>query len=130
MRVLERMTPNPTVIQCDNSLTAAKALMEAESIRHVPVIEDGKLVGILSGRDVHRYWNCLDSTRVSAAMTPAPVTIGPEAAIETAATLLIRHRVRALPVMADERLVGIITTTDLLKALLDIIEKRRLRITR
>ena len=121
MRVSERMTPQPSWVRPDHTLAAAKALMDAEGIRHILVVEDGRLVGILTDRDLQRHWGYLDSTLINVAMVANPTTVAPDATVEDAARLLINHRVRALPVVEEGRLVGIITTTDLLKALLEVV---------
>ena len=70
MRVVDRMTPDPSSVRPYHTLAAAKALMRAEGLRHIAVIEDGKLVGILSDRDLRNHSGYLDCTKVNAAMTP------------------------------------------------------------
>jgi len=114
------MSPDPSFVKPDHSLAAANALMHAEGIRHVAVIEDGKLVGILSDRDLRNHWGYLDRTKVNAAMTPDPITVGPDVGIEQAARLLLSHKVGSLPVVENGKVIGIITTTDFLRALLDV----------
>jgi acetoin utilization protein AcuB len=125
MLVKDRMTSNPTYVKPDHTLAAAKAVMDAEDIRHVPVVDRGRLVGILTDRDLQRHWGYLDTTRVDAAMVANPVTAKPDMSIETAALLLTANRVRSLPVVDGEKLVGIITTTDMLGALLDVLQATR-----
>jgi acetoin utilization protein AcuB len=117
---MDRMSPEPSSVKPDHTLAAANALMHAEGIRHVPVIEDSKLVGILSDRDLRNHWGYLDRTKVNAAMTPDPITVGPEVSIEQAVRLLLSHKVGSLPVVKKGVVIGIITTTDLLRALLDV----------
>jgi CBS domain-containing protein len=68
--------------------------MCAEGFRHVVVIEDGKLEGILSDRDLRNHWGYLDCTKVNAAMTPDPITVRPDVGIEQAARLLLSHKGR------------------------------------
>ena len=125
MLVNERMTRNPGYVGSQHTLAAAKALMDMDDIRHVPVVEGGKLVGILTDRDLQNHAGYLDSTLVDAAMVRDPVTAAPEMTVETAALLLITNHVRALPVVDNGHLVGIITTTDLLGALLDVLQAIR-----
>jgi acetoin utilization protein AcuB len=120
MRVADRMSPNPSSVKPDDILAAANALMHAEGIRHITVIENGKLVGILSDRDLRNHWGYLDRTKANAAMTVNPVTVEPEVSIEQAARLLLSHKVGSLPVVEKGKVIGIITTTDLLRALLDV----------
>ena len=125
MLVKERMTQNPSYIRPGHTLAAAKALMDTDDIRHVPVVDDEKLVGILTDRDLQKHAGYLDSTLVDAAMVRDPITAASEMTVETAAILLIKNRVRALPVVDKGRLVGMITTTDLLSALLDVLQAMR-----
>jgi acetoin utilization protein AcuB len=120
MRVFDRMSPNPSAVRPQHTLAAAKALMDAEGLRHVTVVEDGNLVGILSERDLRNHWGYLDRTSVDVAMTRNPITIPPAAHVADAARTLLYHRVGSLPVVSAGKVVGIITTTDLLKALLDV----------
>jgi CBS domain-containing protein len=89
--------------------------MAQAEVRHLPVVEGDKLVGILSDRDLPAHAGHLAHTRVSAAMTPDPSTIGPHASAEEAARLMLRRRVRALPVVEGERVVGMISTDDVLE---------------
>ena len=119
------MTQNPGYVRSGHTLAAAKALMEMEDIRHVPVVDNDKLVGILTDRDVQKHAGYLESTLINAAMVREPITAAPEMTVETAALLLITNHVRALPVVENGRLVGIITTTDLLGALLDVLQAIR-----
>ncbi len=120
MRVGERMTPEPETIGSTDTLAAAKALMDARGFRRLPVVDAGRLVGILTERDIRQHWGYLDATRVDAAMTPNPVTITPEESVQTAARLMISHKIGGLPVMAESRVVGMLTTTDVIKAFLDL----------
>jgi acetoin utilization protein AcuB len=120
MRVTERMSSKPTSVSPRDTLAAAKALMDAEGFHRLPVLEAGRLVGILSERDLRMHWGYLDSTRVDAAMKTDPMFVSPETGIEDAARIMLRHTIGALPVVDKGKLVGIITTTDILKAFLDV----------
>ncbi len=120
MKIAERMTPNPTSISPRDTLAAARALMNAEGIRHLPVVEEGRLVGMLTEREIRPHAGFLDSTRVNAAMAGNPVGIAPSASVEDGATLMLEQKVRALAVVHDKRLIGIITSTDILRAFLDL----------
>jgi CBS domain-containing protein len=79
------------------------------------VVDGGRVVGILSDRDLPRYAGYYESARVKAAMTPDPVAVAADVTIDAAAQLMVDRRVRALPVVEGERLVGIISSTDILE---------------
>jgi CBS domain-containing protein len=85
IKVAERMSVAPTMVNLSDTLVAARALMEAERFRHLPVVDAGRLVGIITAGDVCKHEGALERTKVQAAMTPSPVVVGPEASVEEAA---------------------------------------------
>jgi acetoin utilization protein AcuB len=95
--------------------------MDAGNFRRLPVVDEGRLVGILTERDLHKYSGFLGSTRVNAAMRTALVTVTPSNTVEDAARLMLKHKIGGLPIIASGRLVGIVTTTDLLRAFLIVV---------
>lgn len=128
LSVADLMTCDPDTVAPDTPLEHAIAAMNRAERRQLPVVEDGKLVGIISDRDVRLAVNSpfiemdsldklrlLDSITVGQCMTPNPVSIAPTAKLYEAAGILSRYKFGALPVMEGEELVGIITITDLLK---------------
>lgn len=121
MRIAECMTSKPSCIQPRDKLAAAKALMEAEGFRRLPVTENGQLIGILSERDIRSHLGYLESTLVDAAMTPNPATIEASAAIEDVVRLMVKRKIGGVPVVEGGKLVGIVTTTDILKVFLDML---------
>ncbi len=118
MQIVNLMTSNPVTIGPQDTLSKAKAIMDAGSFRRVPVVDGGRLVGILTERDLREYTGYLDSTRVNAAMRTALVTVTPYNTVEDAARLMLKHKIGGLPIVADGALVGIVTTSDLLRAFL------------
>ena len=129
MLVRDRMTTVLVTVRPDAPVAEAQHLMRHRRIRHLPVVEDGRLAGIITDRDVRttlpspatslavgeiRY--LLDRLLVERVMTRSVVTIGPNAPIADAVELMLAHRIGALPVLEGTRLVGIITETDLLRA--------------
>jgi len=82
------------------------------------VDDQGALVGIVTDRDMRRHHGYYSSTLVDAAMTEKVVTVLPDDPIEKAAELVLRHKIDGLPVVREDgALVGIITVTDLVRAL-------------
>ena len=109
------MSASPTTIGPDESLERARERMTAAKIRHLPVVEAHRLVGILSDLDLAGYRGRLGETRADVAMTPDPVTIGAEDSIESAARRMLHRRVHALPVVDGEQLIGMLSVTDILE---------------
>jgi CBS domain-containing protein len=129
MLVREWMTTVLVTVRPNAPMAEAQHLMRHRRIRHLPVVEGGRLAGIITDRDVRtvlpspatslaageiRY--ILDWLLVERVMTRSVITIGPDTPIADAVGLVLAHRIGALPVMENDRLVGIITETDLLRA--------------
>jgi acetoin utilization protein AcuB len=122
MQITNWMTSSPVCVSPDDTLEKAGALMAAGGFRQLPVVQDKKLVGIITDRDLRPHGGYFGSTRVDAAMTSCPLVVSPFDSAEVAARLLIKHKVGALPVVENGNVVGIISTSDLLKALLNIVQ--------
>ena len=120
MLVRSRMIKNPVTISPIDSLATADARMRAGNFRHLPVVKDGQLLGMLSVNDIRQQGGHLSDTRVTAAMTDDAVTVTPDTRLEDAARILLRRKIGALPVVDNSTLVGILTTTDLLNALVEL----------
>jgi len=119
MKVRRWMTEAVQTIHPDDLLETATEKMKQGHFRRMPVVDqNGTLVGILSERDAREHHGYLPVTRVNAAMTEQPITIAPDAPIDTAAALLLEHKIGGLPVVSDGNLIGIITETDLLSGFL------------
>lgn len=134
MLVRNRMTRDPLVVSPDQPLADALRLTRARRIRHLPVVDGGVLVGIVSDRDVRLAMPSpltepdaervafLDRTPVRAVMQGEPVTIGPYDTVEDAAKEMRRRRIGAIPVVdAEGRLVGILSESDVLDAFVEIL---------
>ena len=113
----------------DAVLSDALAQMEDARIRHLPVTEGDTLVGLLSDRDARRLVHGeqtegSDACSVGDVMTAADKLkcIDPGTLVRSAAEVLCREKISSLPVIAGERLVGIVTSEDLLWAFLDLPE--------
>jgi acetoin utilization protein AcuB len=120
MIVRERMTKDPVTVSPDDTLAAAQAKMDAGGFRQVPVLTGEKLIGIISDRDVRQHGRQMRITKVSEVMTGEVLTVTPRTSLDEAARILLKHKIGGLPVVAGEKLVGIITITDLLQAFVDL----------
>jgi len=120
MLIRRAMTNGAETVSSRDTLRTAADLMARGGFRRVPVVDDGKLVGIVSDRDVRAHSGYLDITRVTAAMTSELKTVTPEMTVEDAARLMIHHKIGGLPVVENGDLIGIITTTDILKGFLNV----------
>ncbi len=130
MLVREWMTKDPITLGPQSSIFQAWKLMKNRRIRHMPVMENGQIVGIVSDRDLrlvlpspataleaHELNYLLDKLTVSETMTKDVITTTPSASIANATRTLLRNRIGALPVLAGAILVGILTRADALEAL-------------
>ncbi|MGO9605481.1 MAG: CBS domain-containing protein [Candidatus Binataceae bacterium] len=122
MQIINWMTRNPAWVAPDDTLAKAKAVMEQGRFRRLPVMAEGKLVGIITERNLRSHSGYLDSIRVGTAMTPDPVVVTPSNSVQEAAQLMLDHKIGGLPVVDNGKLVGVLTTTDLMKALLNVVQ--------
>ena len=136
MLVRDIMTPNPYSVSVTSSVRQLlRALTEAD-VRHLPIVDEGALVGIVSDRDLRALGSLVGdalerpaSARetlaqpASSVMTTDVITVHPESDVAEAIDLMIEHRVGALPVVeADStKLVGIVSYVDALRAARDLI---------
>ena len=134
MFVREYMTPDPIVAGPDMSYPDAMSLIRKRKIRRLPVMERERLVGIVVEKDllsnqpspattlsVFEIYSLLENLRVRQIMTRPVVTVGGDCPVEEAARIMVEHKIGCLPVMRDEALVGIITETDIFKALVEVL---------
>lgn len=133
MLVEKRMKPDPITVGPDDSFRHAMNLIRQRGIRHLPVVEGGRLVGIVTDRDIrqaspssatslemHELHYLLEKLKVRDVMTANVITVTPETSIDEAARLMLQHRIGSLPVLRGKDVVGIITETDMLQALVDV----------
>ena len=131
------MTPDPITISKQTTLPEAERLMREYHIRRLPVMDDNKLVGIVTLGNVReaRPSNAttlsiyelnylLGKLTAKDFMSQPAITISPDARIQEAAKLMLEHKIGGLPVIEDEKLVGIITETDFCRLLIEIEEKQ------
>jgi len=127
MLVSDYMSPDPIQVRDVDRVEQVAELMRRRSIHQVPVVDEaGRLVGIVTDRDVRSAtgYECRNDLDLVAEdiMTSDVVTIAPGAALSEAVELLLRHRFRALPVVLGDRVVGMLSTSDLLRRLADLLE--------
>lgn len=115
------MTRSVHTIGTQSPLTEAHRLMNEYAIRHLPVLEGGKLVGMLSQRDLHLVETLRDvdpkQVLVEEAMSQDAYTVAPEASLAEVARTMAVHKYGSAVVARGEHVLGIFTTTDALKAL-------------
>jgi acetoin utilization protein AcuB len=122
MLVREVMSRDVLTVAPDATLADARQVLDQHRIRHLPVVDRGRLVGIVSDRDLRSATLMDERTAVGRIMTATPITVGPDTRIEDAARLLIDRKIGGLPVVAGTALIGIVTGDDLLRALVAVIE--------
>jgi acetoin utilization protein AcuB len=126
-KIHEYMTPTPQCIEADLTLEQARERMFQLSSRHLPVTQNGELIGIVSERDIDLLEAAMQySTRreatitVAQAMTPQPFTCGPEAHLHAVAAEMAAHKYGTAVVVDPNhpgRVVGVFTSIDALRAL-------------
>lgn len=127
LTVNDMMTVVPDTIGPTTPLRDIIGMMKSEGYRHLPIVDNGKLVGIITDRDIRLVMNSpmvlherrqdeelIDTVTAEACMTPNPVTVSPDTPAYRAAEMLSIYKFGALPVVDNDKLVGIVTVTDFL----------------
>jgi acetoin utilization protein AcuB len=119
-KVRELMTPMPKTVGFDISIEKAQTMMKEHSCHHLPVLNGGKLVGVLSDRDLSMArqgsGNVTNEQLVKDLMSDEPFVVEPSAEIETAIQEMLDRKINSLIVRAEANEPwGIITSTDLLR---------------
>jgi CBS domain-containing protein len=128
MQVKEIMSTDVVVVERNDDLSRVEDLMVTKKLRHVPVVENGDLVAVVSQRDLFKAMMSstmgygekaqkayLHSVRVKEIMTYPVVTVAPDTTVGDAAQLMLQKGIGCLPVLDGSQLVGIVTKTDLLR---------------
>lgn len=134
MFVKNKMTGNPFTISPDQTIPEAQEIMMQHDVRRLPVIKNGKLLGIVSKEDIERYSPSkatslsmgeiiylLSKTKIKQIMSKDLITISPNALLEEAAILMRDNRVGFLPVVDEGKLVGIITESDIFDSFIELL---------
>jgi acetoin utilization protein AcuB len=143
MQVHECMMVNPITISPKTTYAEAFRLLRVKKLHALPVMDkEGQLVGILTEKDlldispvavlgVHTISDLLSAMAVEEAMTKRVITVQEDYPLEEAARMLIDHKIGSLPVMRGDQLVGIVTESDIFRAMMDALGGRSegLRIT-
>jgi acetoin utilization protein AcuB len=145
MLVKDRMTKHPLTISKDTSISATHRYMQEQQVRHLPVVDKaGRMVGLVTEDDLLKaepssatslsVWeihSLLDRVKVSDVMVRDVIKTAEDIPIEEAAHLMLEHKIGCLPVMRGDKLVGIITESDLFRTFMELFSARQkgLRIT-
>ncbi len=138
MIIERRMTKNPVTISPDANVVEASELMKKEKVHRLPVLDkDKKLVGVISEKDIlfaspspasslsiHEMAYLLSKLTVRKLMTKDPVTITKDTTVEEAARLMVDQDLSCLPVVEGDKLVGIVSKSDMFKILLELFGAR------
>jgi acetoin utilization protein AcuB len=128
------MNPNVITVDADDSMLDATKLLKEHNIRHLPVLEKGKLVGVITDRDLkraspsdattleaHELLYLIANIKVREIMTRNPITVPYNFTIEEAAEILLQAKISGMPVVdKDGDVIGTITQTDLFKVLISL----------
>ena len=115
--IRDTMTADPRSISPGDPIVEAARLMRDENVGSLPVSDDGRLVGMLTDRDIAvrvvAEGKSLESTTVGEVFSRNPVAARPDQDLDEALQLMAQHQVRRLPVVEDDRLVGILVQADI-----------------
>jgi acetoin utilization protein AcuB len=138
MVVQDVMQTQLVTVTPETTLREALRLTGQRGVRHLPVLDGDRLVGILSDRDlkramassatslsVHELNYLLERVQVREFMTRAVITVGPARPIQDAARVMLVEKIGALPVMDGERLIGLVTETDMLRLFVRMVDEAR-----
>lgn len=124
VRVYRYMTPSPVTVGRDQSLAVAHDIMRKHRIRHLPVLDAGALVGIVTERDLRLIESIAgtdpNATLVEEAMTTDPYVVTAGTPLREVAEAMVEHKYGCAVVMERGAVAGIFTTIDALRALLDL----------
>jgi acetoin utilization protein AcuB len=128
--VRDVMNSPATTIPCDSTLLMAALTMRRDGIRHLPVVEGVRLMGVITERDINRcapsrltnisqdeYNAIFENNKVERVMTHDPQAVSPNTPVSEAVALMQEHKLGCLPVVEGDCLVGIVTRSDLVSLL-------------
>lgn len=128
LTVRDIMAKNPATLGRNDTLNIADDVMSLSRIRHMPIVDEGSVVGIISQRDLFRsalvkalgygsktHKVLTKTIKLKEIMTVNVITISPDATVKEAARVMMEKKIGCLPVLEGENLVGIVTETDILR---------------
>ncbi len=115
MDIRDVMTPNPRTVTPDDSIESAARIMRDEDTGAVPVVQNGRPIGMVTDRDIviRAVADGGANRTVREVVTDRLVSVSPETSTREAAELMSAHQIRRLPVVENDRLVGIVSLGDL-----------------
>lgn len=126
------MTSDVLTLRSDQTLLDAMVFLREHPVRHVPVVDGDRLVGVVTDRDMKRatpsslmttdrdaWHKTLESTPIGVIMTGSPVSIGPDTPLKAAVGLMVDKKFGCLPVVDGGKLVGIVTATDVMRSMFE-----------
>jgi CBS domain-containing protein len=132
MKVKDIMVRDVATLGVGDELSLANDIMKLGRIRHLPVVEGKKLVGILSERDLFRSSlvealghepgkarDVMKAIRIQDIMVKILVTVSPEATVKEAVQLMLKYKIGCIPVVVKDELIGLVTETDILRLCLE-----------
>jgi CBS domain-containing protein len=129
--VQDYMSVAPVVVASDRTLAEAHRLMRERSIRHLPVVDHGRLVGVVSQRDLYLLETLKGvdpgTELVREAMAPEPYAVAPDAPLDEVAAEMAERKYGSAVVVDRGAVIGLFTTVDALRALAAVVGRRRAR---
>jgi acetoin utilization protein AcuB len=134
MFVRAYMTANPVSVSPDDNFHQAMHILRKQRIRHLPVLEKSRLVGIVVEKDLlsnqpspattlslYEIYSLLETLHIRQIMSRPVIAVEGDCPLEEAARIMVENKISCLPVMENEKLSGIITETDVFKALVEVL---------
>lgn len=134
MFVKQRMTTNPFTVTPETSVPDAMSVMTERGVRHLPVVEGKRVVGVISRNDIaaaspsrattlsaQEATYLMSKLKVAKVMSAPPIVVAPDALLEEAAVILRDGKIEMLPVVENGELVAVITESDILDAFIDLL---------
>jgi acetoin utilization protein AcuB len=127
--IRRHMSVSVHTVTSRHTLAEAHQVMRERGVRHLPVIDEGRLVGVVSQRDLYLLETLkgVDAARelVEEAMTSEPFVVGPDTPLDEVAEQMAQRRHGSAVVLEKDQVIGIFTTTDALRALVAVLRKGR-----